>query len=504
MKHLLLLSLCLASGVTCVTAQDIQTVETTKTTQTTETVETVSPVPDVCGHIDVSHFSFGIKTGVNYFTMSPPAATLYDKFNLGIGGMIDYTINPMYGIGLEYLYSDYTRPYTYLTETHLLKGGTHDVVLISSVNLSNVMKPFRTGFWKNLNVYGDLGAGVAFYHYDLNWGVTVSNSSIAPPAAIVKLGLNAEFTLNDYFNISFEGQYRQYQTASMGGARSNRNNEAMAFTMGFRYKFVSALMKHARNISLCEYSPKPVPVIVNNTTIVKGDTQATLDRLSASEREKAALQQKVQRMQEDAANASTQNALAAQNALNKNANDKNALATQNANAQSALATQNANLKEKVDNMEEKAKNTVAQDNLTNQNTALQQKLLNMEADIKRLENQKEGRVNVSIENIEFKTGSNDLTPASTEILDQVASILINNAYWNKLRVIGHTDNVGSNALNQRLSESRALAVKEYLLFKGIPSKNLLAVGMGEEQPTESNASADGRQSNRRVEFEVSK
>jgi OOP family OmpA-OmpF porin len=128
----------------------------------------------------------------------------------------------------------------------------------------------------------------------------------------------------------------------------------------------------------------------------------------------------------------------------------------------------------------------------------------MEADIKRLENQKEGKVDVSIENIEFKTGSNDLTPVSTDILDQVASILLNNAYWNKLRVIGHTDNIGSNASNQRLSESRAKAVKEYLLFKGIPSKNLLAVGMGEEQPTESNATVEGRQSNRRVEFEISK
>jgi len=501
MKHLLLLSVCLAGAVTGVTAQDLQTVETTKTTQTTETVETVTPVPDVCGHIDVSHLSLAIKTGVNYFSMSPPAATLYDKFNLGVGGNIDYTINPLYGFGLEYMFSDYTRPYVYMTGRGHIKGTTNDIIAYGSVNLSNVLAPFRTGFMRYFNVFGDVGGGLAIYTTDMNFGNIIANNK---PIAVVKLGLNAEFTISDAFNLCVEGQYHQYDAVDMGGGKSNRNNNALMATVGLRYKFANSVQKHARNISLCEYSPKPVPVIVNNTTIVKGDTQATLDRLSATESENAELQQKVSRLQEDAANASTQNALAAQNASNKNLNDKNALATQNANAQSALATQNANLKEKVDNMEENAKNTVIQDNLSNQNSALQLKLQKMEADIRLLEKQKEGRVNVSIENIEFKTGSNDLTPASTEILDQVASILLNNAYWNKLRVIGHTDNVGSNSSNQRLSESRALAVKDYLLFKGIPSKDLLAVGMGEEQPTESNATSEGRQSNRRVEFEVTK
>ena len=497
MKQLLLLSLCLAGAVTGVTAQDTQTVET-KTTQTTETVETVTPVPDVCGHIDVSHFSFGIKTGVNYFTMSPPSPTLYDKFNLGVGGMIDYTINPMFGFGLEYMFNDFTRPYTDISGDGRIKGTTNDLIAYGSVNLSNILAPFRTGFGRNFNLYGDIGGGVAIYTTQVNW--TIPYLANNKPIAVTKFGLNAEFTLSDAFNLCFEGQYHLYDATRMGAGTSTRNNNALMATIGLRYKFANSVLKHARNISLCEYSPRPAPVIVNNTTVVKGDTQATLDRLSASEREKAELQRKVQRMQEDAANASTQNALAAQNANNKNINDKNALAMQNANAQSELATQNANLKHKVDNMEENAKNT----NLTTENSALQLKLQKMEADIRQLEKQKEGKVNVSFDNIEFRTASNELTPTSTQILDQIASILINNAYWNKLRVIGHTDSVGSNAYNQRLSESRALAVKDYLLFKGIQSKNMLAVGMGEEQPTESNATAQGRQSNRRVEFEVTK
>ena len=496
MKHLLLLSLCLAGTVTGATAQDIQTVETTKTTQTTETVETATPVPDVCGHIDVSHFSLGLKGGANYFSMSPPAPTLYDKFNLGVGAMIDYTINPLYGFGVEYMFSDYTREYVYMTGGGHLKGSTHDIVGYGSLNLSNALAPFRGGFWSNFNVYGDVGGGVALYTTDMNYGTIVATSK---PIALFKLGLNAEFALSEAINLCLEGQYRQYDATLMGGGTSNRNNNALMVNIGFRYKFVNSMLKHARNISLCEYSPRPAPVIVNNTTVVKGDTQVTLDRLSAAEKDNADLQQKMRRMQEDANNANARNALAAQNE-----NAKNALATQNANAQNELATQNANLKQKVDNMEENAKNEALQKNLSTQNSALQIKLMNMEAGIKRLETQKEGRVLVSFDNIEFRTASNELTPASTQILDQVASILINNAYWNKLRVIGHTDNIGTNAYNQRLSESRALAVKDYLLFKGIHSKDILAVGMGEEQPTESNATAQGRQSNRRVEFEVTK
>lgn len=492
MKHLFITSMCLACSLPGAFAQEVQTVET-KTTQTTETVETVTPATNECGHIEVTHFSFGLKGGVNYFTMSPPAPTLYDKFNLGGGAVLEYTINPMIGFGLDYLFSDYTRPYTYMTGGGTIKGTTHDILVFGSTNLSNSLLPFRTGFWRNLNVYGDVGMGVALYDVNMNFGAYVSKDK---PAIVTKLGLNAEFTLSKSFNLSFEGQYRQYDTRTMGGATSNRNNEAMMFTMGFRYKFSQNNLKHARNISLCEYAPRPAPVIVNNTTIVKGDSQETLNRLSASEKRNAELQQKMLNMQQEANNAATLRAMATQNANAQELSNKNALATQNANAQSALATQNANLKEKVDNMEEKS--------LSNENTALQQKLTNMEADIKRLEKQKEGKVNVSIENIEFKTGSNELTPASTQILDQVSSILINNAYWTKLRVIGHTDNVGTNELNQRLSESRAMVVRDYLLFKGIPSKNLLAVGVGEEQPTESNATVQGRQSNRRVEFEVSK
>jgi OOP family OmpA-OmpF porin len=66
---------------------------------------------------------------------------------------------------------------------------------------------------------------------------------------------------------------------------------------------------------------------------------------------------------------------------------------------------------------------------------------------------------------------------------------------------GHTDSVGSDAYNQRLSERRAAAVKEYLVSKGIPATKITTIGKGESQPVATNKTAEGRQKNRRVDIE---
>jgi OOP family OmpA-OmpF porin len=66
---------------------------------------------------------------------------------------------------------------------------------------------------------------------------------------------------------------------------------------------------------------------------------------------------------------------------------------------------------------------------------------------------------------------------------------------------GHTDSVGSEQYNQRLSERRAAAVKEYLVSKGIPASKITTIGKGESQPVATNKTAEGRQKNRRVDIE---
>ena len=65
---------------------------------------------------------------------------------------------------------------------------------------------------------------------------------------------------------------------------------------------------------------------------------------------------------------------------------------------------------------------------------------------------------------------------------------------------GHTDNTGSDAYNQTLSERRAGSVAQYLQSQGINSQRLITVGMGESRPVADNSTAEGRQANRRVEI----
>ena len=68
--------------------------------------------------------------------------------------------------------------------------------------------------------------------------------------------------------------------------------------------------------------------------------------------------------------------------------------------------------------------------------------------------------------------------------------------------VGHTDSVGSNAYNQRLSVRRAESVKAYLVSKGIERNRIYTEGKGESQPVADNRTAEGRAKNRRVEIEV--
>jgi outer membrane protein OmpA-like peptidoglycan-associated protein len=106
---------------------------------------------------------------------------------------------------------------------------------------------------------------------------------------------------------------------------------------------------------------------------------------------------------------------------------------------------------------------------------------------------------LTLGNVLFATGRSDLKPGATTSLDKLVSFL--NQYPDRNAVIeGHTDNVGSNASNQALSQRRAESVNTYLLQHGIKSQRLAASGLGEDQPVADNDSENGRQQNRRVEI----
>jgi outer membrane protein OmpA-like peptidoglycan-associated protein len=101
----------------------------------------------------------------------------------------------------------------------------------------------------------------------------------------------------------------------------------------------------------------------------------------------------------------------------------------------------------------------------------------------------------------FETNSAAIKPGFNSTMDKLAEVVVR---YNKtaLTIVGHTDDVGSNAYNQKLSEQRALSVARYLEGKRVEPLRLATSGKGETHPTASNVTETGRQANRRVEIYV--
>jgi outer membrane protein OmpA-like peptidoglycan-associated protein len=109
---------------------------------------------------------------------------------------------------------------------------------------------------------------------------------------------------------------------------------------------------------------------------------------------------------------------------------------------------------------------------------------------------------VNLSDVLFDTGSANLKTGTREKLAKVAGILLSHPGL-KLQIEGHTDSVGAEDYNQRLSENRADSVRSYLVAQGIASNAVTTAGFGESHPVASNETAAGRQQNRRVELVVS-
>ncbi len=101
----------------------------------------------------------------------------------------------------------------------------------------------------------------------------------------------------------------------------------------------------------------------------------------------------------------------------------------------------------------------------------------------------------------FDTNSTQIKPDFHSTMDKLADVMVRYGKTT-LTIVGHTDNVGSDEYNQKLSERRALSVAQYLESRRVNALRLATSGKGESQPLASNASESGRQANRRVEIYV--
>jgi len=422
-----------------ITTVPAQAVVSTNTGNGTEVVAVVPAqvsiikTPTVCEFTPVSHWSFGIKGGTNYFRVAPGALTRGDQFHLIFGGNLEYSINPLVGLGVEYMYNPYGHDYQLnATQTGKLEGRTHDVLMYASINLMNLLVPNRTAFWSKMNIYGDAGVGVGFYQFklsDASGNVIVDSRDLGdgvPETPMAKLGLNMEYNISRTIALGGEVQYRYYDRTNLGGYTiSKGNSDALTATIGLKFKLgANGSKQHARNISMCEYYPQPAPVIIEK--IVKDNTIETNNRLNALEAKNDSLNAKIKKMNDDLDSLSTNG------------------------------------------------------------------------------NNGPGVVKSSFQNIEFEFGSEKLTRDSYPTLNEIAVTLKDNSAKVRLSVAGYTDYVGTDEYNQALSVRRANSVRAYLLTQHVAASSVTIIGYGEKDPIATNNTSEGRQKNRRVEFQITK
>ncbi|MEE3147704.1 MAG: OmpA family protein, partial [Bacteroidota bacterium] len=110
-------------------------------------------------------------------------------------------------------------------------------------------------------------------------------------------------------------------------------------------------------------------------------------------------------------------------------------------------------------------------------------------------------INVQVRTVLFDLNKATIRAESYETLNAVAETM--KEYPNtRFLIEGHTDSQGSDAYNLKLSDERAASVKDYLIKQGLPASRLSSEGFGESKPVATNATAAGRQQNRRVELSL--
>ena len=109
---------------------------------------------------------------------------------------------------------------------------------------------------------------------------------------------------------------------------------------------------------------------------------------------------------------------------------------------------------------------------------------------------------IVLRSVHFDFDKATIRPDAKPVLDEAVNTLKQDEGWQALIVEGHTDSIGSEKYNMKLSQRRANAVREYLVQHGISASRIRSEGFGESNPVASNDTADGRAQNRRVELHV--
>ena len=218
-----------------------------------------------------------------------------------------------------------------------------------------------------------------------------------------------------------------------------------------------------------------------------GQAQAQKDVTDAEKQYELAQE----RMRRDAMDEATRTALALEKVRKELADENNKVGEQ----AKRLEQQKAELEARQRELEsEKSARALAEKKLVDAMKSLEE--------IAKVKEEQRGLV-ITLEGaVLFASGKTTLLPIAKDKLSKVAGVLQQQSDDKRIVVEGHTDSVGSDDANLKLSQGRADAVREYMISQGVKAERITAVGKGESTPIADNKSPEGRANNRRVEIVV--
>ena len=420
---------------------------------------------------DYSKWSVAIGGGYDYYRVNPFVYSadpqFWSYYVTGEGDWaipqisLEYDFNPYFGIGAQFARFGFDRPSkgknTSKDGNFINYGAVYDLTLFGSIDIADLLLPYRKGCWSNLSLYADLGAGLGYYTGDL--------ADAHVPSNMVNIGIlpdkdrskgeyngltpmfssffNAEYSFGRRIALGLGAGYRAYLRDNLGGLDMNtraanggyteaQNCDGWNLTLSLRFKMGSSNKMHMRDVRLTDgydellaknQQDERIPMILNRLQNVENTTQEIKNKVNDLERELSKLYDKI-------------------------------------------------------------------DGITGIGTPENPWV---------------------IQGVNFEFDKATVIEESMPVLRSVLVKLIvyyNN--WNELKIDGHTDALGTDECNYELALSRANAIKQFFIDNGLGEKKFVVESFGLRKPVAPNTTPDGkdnpvgRQENRRVEIYVTK
>jgi OOP family OmpA-OmpF porin len=392
-----------------------------------------------------AHWSWGINVGGNIFDgdvqESCKKLIPTSKLCLTLGANVERTFNPIFGLGLEYMFIPYRAD---PPGNNKLKGDAHEVDVYLSINFLNLLYPEERG--QQWGIFLNAGMGMSFYNAKMTneeTGEVVLDSKNNPmnitggKSYVLPFALLVEYNITKDFAVGLKAEYRMHNKDNFEGhvvniRQGNNNDGFMTGTLTFRHKLHLGKEAHTRNLSYGR------PYIVEESVGTIEDLRRDIRKLDVEYRDE--------------------------------------------------------VKPRIENMEQQVSKIFVMEKQVS-------KIPEMEEQIVIISETTERMIDLDLKEIEFSLASDVIKPEYYSSIDKVAEVMRENPSY-QLEIIGHTDVTGNKEYNTALSEKRANSVRNYLINKGIQGNRISALGRNYFHPVATNQTEEGRKMNRRVEFIV--